>query len=81
MYITVVNPQGATMGYDGPYVPISHRVLYDNKQFHGFESVAKLFDSHQSFVDFLQYCIKAGVGANGTFNGVRTQLDWSVDAA
>lgn len=81
MYITVINPQGATEGYDGSYVPISHRVLYENKQFYGFESTAKLFDSHQSFIDFLTSCVKAGVGSSGLYPGAKVELEWSVDAA
>lgn len=52
-FITIVDPMGATLGYGGPNVPISHSVLFENKVFYGFESVQKLFPVHQALIDFL----------------------------
>lgn len=79
-YVTIVDPKGATYGYGGPFVPVSHSMLFEpkNKQFFGFESIQKLFPSHQSMIEFLVYCVAQEVGANGTFNNVKQELHWSV---
>jgi hypothetical protein len=75
-YITVIDPQGATYGYGGPFVPVSHSVLFEpkNKQFFGFESIQKLFSSHQAMVDFLVMAVDPASGASGG----RHNLTWSV---
>ena len=78
-YITIVDPVGAELGYGGPAYPIGHRVLFENKAFYGFESIQKLFPSHQSMVDFLVYCAGQTTGACGTFNNVGHELHWSVE--
>lgn len=74
-YITIIDPRGATQGYDGPFVAISHRVLFDGRSFHGFESLSKLFDTHQELIDFLVKVFAQPVGASGEYKG----LTWSVE--
>lgn len=74
-YITIVDPRGATQGYDGPYVAISHRVLFDGRSFYGFESANKLFDTHQELIDFLIKAIAQPTGASGEHKG----MAWSVE--
>ena len=73
-YITIIDPQGATHGYDGPHVAISHRVLFDGRSFFGFESANKLFDTHQELIDFLVKAIAQPAGTTGEYKG----LSWSV---
>lgn len=73
-YITIIDPNGATYGYGGPAVPISHRVLFENKVFYGFESIQKLFPSHQAMIDFLVAVVAQTPGASG---GIR-DLTWSL---
>lgn len=77
--VTVVDPEGATYGYDGPFVPISHRFLIGNGELSGFESTYKLFDSHQAFAAFVQHVAKQQPGATGITQGIR-ELSWSVGA-
>jgi len=74
-YITIIDPQGATLGYGGPFVPISHRVLAEKGEFHGFESVQKLFSSMQGMAQVLTQIPAQGAGATG---GIRN-LTWTVE--
>jgi hypothetical protein len=71
-YITVINPQGATL--DGVFVPISHRILIEGTTMHGYESTAKLFPTYQQFADFVSQAARSPSGTTGT---VRT-LSWEV---
>lgn len=73
-YITITDPAGATYGYDGPSVPISHGILFENKVFYGFESSVKLFDSHKELMDLLVHIIAHPSGTAGTHK----TLQWSV---
>jgi hypothetical protein len=74
-YITIIDPKGATYGYGGPLVPVSHCVLLDTNVFHGFESIRKLFPDHQSMVDFLVSCASHPLGTNGVSE---TGLRWTL---
>jgi hypothetical protein len=77
-FVTIVDPQGATLGYGGPDVAISHSVLFENKVFYGFESVQKLFAAHQALIDFLVHCVALPYGSSGVHNSVGRELRWSV---
>jgi hypothetical protein len=73
-YITIADPNGATRGYGGPFVSISHSVLYDGKAFYGWESIQKFFPKHQAMVDFLVNTVAHPVGATGAFGALTWQI-------
>jgi len=57
-YITITDPQGAIRLDTTEYVPISHRILFDGKEFHGYESSVKLFPSYAHLVSVLSSIVK-----------------------
>lgn len=66
-YITVVHAKGATSGYDGPFVPISHRFLWDGMGAYGAESLSRLFHSHQEMTEHFQKFVGSSNGQFGDF--------------
>jgi hypothetical protein len=74
-YITLVDPEGATLGYGGEFVPISHRVLFENKVFHGFESAIKVFRDHREMMELLQFAIAQPHGSVG----MQGKISWTVE--
>lgn len=75
-YITITDPYGATLGYDGPFAPISHRILVESGQFHGFESVQKLFPSVDAMAQALTAASARGIGIWSS--GGLQNLTWTV---
>lgn len=74
-YITIVDPAGATLGYDGPFLPVSHRILFENKVFYGWEGINKLFDQHIDLMNLLNDLITHPNGSTGKYQS----LEWSVE--
>lgn len=40
------------------YVPISHRIMFDGKEFHGYDSSIKLFPSYSHLISVLSTLVK-----------------------
>lgn len=66
-YITVVHAKGATLGYDGPFVPVSHRFFWDGTRAQGAQSLTRLFRSEQEMVMHFQKFIGSDSGEFGDF--------------
>lgn len=75
VYVEFVDPEGATVGYGGQFASISHRVLFENKAFYGFESASKVFNSHRELIDCLQHAIAQPHGTAGAHG----KVSWSVE--
>lgn len=43
-YITITDPEGATLGYGGPFVPVTHRCVFIGEECFGLDNFCKLFD-------------------------------------
>lgn len=72
-YIIVIDEKGATDGYDGPYVPISHRFYWDGTGAVGAESLTRKFKSRQEMAEHFQQFLSAPSGTYKNFS-------WYVDA-
>lgn len=68
IYITVIHYKGATLGYGGPYVPVSHRFLWDGTRAYGAESLVRLFSTKQQLVDHFSQFVSTSSGICGDFS-------------
>ena len=57
-YITITDPHGAIKMDTSEYVPISHRILFDGKEFHGYDSSIKLFPTYSHLISMLSTLVK-----------------------
>lgn len=74
-YVTIIDPTGGEYGAERIPVPVSHRMIFENKRFYGFESMRKLFNSQDELMRFLVRVVAEPVGTTGTHGS----LSWSVD--
>lgn len=67
-YVVIMDAQGATLGYGGPYHPITHRIGADKAGVFGLDNLVKLFPSDKEAIEFIKLAFSSPTGTQGRFS-------------